>query len=207
MIAHLRSRKWSLLLIIFIFLSLVIFRQFLLINIAGFLIVSDPLARTDIIVALTGSDERVRYAVALFQQGLSPRLAFTGGNDKPLLSKWGYSDIAEAYAVKQGVPEDAIFKISSIGGTYEEAVQIRKFLKEHGLQSAIIVSSPPHMRRVQMIFHSVIGPQVRLILAAVPLESSYFDLQHWWRDKESLQSVVMEYLKLPYYYFKYIVLK
>lgn len=208
MLPRFKLTRRTLLLVIILALLLIAFliRNSLLGGIAGFLIVNDPLAPSDIIVALTGSDERVRYAVQLFHRGLSSRLAFTGSGDKPLLSDWGYIDIAKAYAVKQGVPEDAIFEIPSFGGTYEEALQVRKFMEEHGLQSAVIVSSPPHMRRVQMIFHKVLGSQVKLILVPVPLERSYFDLQNWWKDKESLQSVVMEYLKLSYYYFKYVFL-
>jgi vancomycin permeability regulator SanA len=92
---------------------------------------------------------RVEKGVELYKAGLAPHMIMTGGNT--------YEDYFEArvmkdVAVKMAVPEDDIFleleAMTTIGNSRGSA----GIMKEKGWGSAIIVSSPYHLKRALHLF-------------------------------------------------------
>jgi uncharacterized SAM-binding protein YcdF (DUF218 family) len=76
-----------------------------LLSAAGrFLIVEDPLDRSDVIVVLSGGrkDERVRQAADLYKAGYAPRVLLSGGE---ALMDLPVPDLQKLQAVKHGIPE------------------------------------------------------------------------------------------------------
>jgi len=189
---------------ILLVLTVLVFHRFFLIKFAEFLIVEDPLRSADLIEVLGDKIERIKYGIELYQKGYAPKIAFTGGKEDLLLIDLSWPEIAKEYALTQGIPSEAIL-IADANSTYEEALQIKKIMADHKLNSVIIVSSPYHMRRARLIFKSVLQGEANLIFAPVPLEQSEFKLHSWWTDEESLVNVMQEYVKLPLYYFKYVL--
>ena len=79
--------------------------------------------------------------------------------------------------------------------TYENAVGSARLMQVHGLSSAILVTSPYHMRRAAIEFRSVFLPQ-GLTVRAFPAQDSFFRLERWWTRGKDRALVIREYLKL-----------
>ncbi|MBC7348297.1 MAG: YdcF family protein [Clostridia bacterium] len=121
---------------------------------ARWLAVGDTvLAPADVIIVLSGErGERVETAVELYRQGLAPRLLLTGG---PVEWNVPAADIMAWQAKSLGVPEENMVLERRASSTYENAVYSLAILKERGWRSAIVVTSPYHLRRTRFIFERV----------------------------------------------------
>lgn len=91
-------------------------------------------------------EERIRHGIDLYNRGLAPRLIFTGGYGGAG-ARFSESQVARRYALRQGVPEDAILIESVSRNTHENLRQASALMQDHDLHSAIIVSDPLHMAR------------------------------------------------------------
>ena len=66
----------------------------------------------------------------------------------------------------------------------------------------MVVSDPPHMRRLQWVWSRVFkgsGIEV-LLVAGTPV---WWDAGRWWANEPSAKFVVNEYIKIAYYLVKY----
>jgi uncharacterized SAM-binding protein YcdF (DUF218 family) len=91
-------------------------------------------------------EERIRHGIDLYQRGLAPKLIFTGGYGGAG-ARFSESQVARRYALRQGVPDDAILIESISRNTHENLRQASTLMQDHDLHSAIIVSDPLHMAR------------------------------------------------------------
>ncbi len=91
-------------------------------------------------------EERIRHGIDLYNRGLAPKLIFTGGYGGTG-ARFSESQVARRYALRQGVPEDAILIESISRNTHENLHQASTLMQDHNLHSAIIVSDPLHMAR------------------------------------------------------------
>lgn len=91
-------------------------------------------------------EERIRHGIDLYQRGLAPKLIFTGGYGGTG-ARFSESQVARRYALRHGVPEDAILIESISRNTHENLRQASTLMQNHNLHSAIIVSDPLHMAR------------------------------------------------------------
>lgn len=186
---------------------LILARVPILLGIGRFLIIQDELRSADLIHVLGGEVDRIDYAVQLYKAGVGRKLFFTGGRIEIPLVDTTYSRLAQQYAIAKGVrSEDVLPHESRATSTYEEALELKAFL-ESGVQvkSVIIVSSPYHMRRARWTFTKVLGDRVTFQFAPVPFEMSRHK-QRWWMDEWSLNLVLTEYLKIPFYYVNYLLI-
>ena len=89
--------------------------------------------------------ERIRHGIDLYKRGLAPRLIFTGGfgNGAP----YSESQVARRFALKQGVPAQAILIESRSRTTRQNLQEARTLMEANHLRRAIIVSDPLHMAR------------------------------------------------------------
>ena len=89
--------------------------------------------------------ERIRHGIGLYDAGFARTLVFTGGYGYG--ARYSESQVARRYALKHGVPEDAILIETLSRTTHENLRQARTLLQDHGLRRAILVSDPLHMAR------------------------------------------------------------
>ena len=75
-------------------------------------------------------------------------------------------------------------------------------MQRKGFHSAIVVSSPYHMRRVKMIF-SKIYRDSGIELQYSPVRDSWFNVEKWWTRERELVTINNEYIKLIFYLLKY----
>ncbi|HUG01333.1 MAG TPA: YdcF family protein [Longimicrobiales bacterium] len=92
---------------------------------------------------------RVDHAIDLWGQGLAPRILFTGGVGRgDTLSE---AEVARRYALDSGVPDSAIL-IEARGRTSAESMgEAARILRARSLESALLVSDPFHMLRLEML--------------------------------------------------------
>jgi uncharacterized SAM-binding protein YcdF (DUF218 family) len=89
---------------------------------------------------------RIDYAVELYRRGVVRHIIFTGGKTpQNLLTD---SEVARAYAIRQGVAESDISIETRSTITYTNLIEARDLLGTNAGQiNALIVSDPLHMRR------------------------------------------------------------
>ncbi len=66
-----------------------------------------------------------------------------------------------------------------------------------GKDTLLVVSSAPHMRRASMIFNAAFKSLDQpVVICCSPSPYTKFNAEKWWRDKDDIQDVVLEYLKI-----------
>jgi uncharacterized SAM-binding protein YcdF (DUF218 family) len=209
-----QRRVIKLALFVAVFAAVVVMpHKFWLMQAARFLIVTDKLEKCDVIVALAyPRDMRVRHAVRLYQKGYGGHVAFNFGvgprTHVPNIFRNNPKDsprsAARGFAADSGVPPDKVIVQSDTTGTYEEAAQLKRTMRERGFQSALIVTSELHTRRAAMVFHKVFrGENVRLLFYGVPTEEEKMSLNRWWTREDELIYINNEWIKLVFYFVKY----
>ena len=113
------------------------------------------------------------------------------------------TDVAREVAVQLGVP---IEKVTTLPGdalsTQDEAISVRKYLKERqDIDAVIIVTSKYHSGRAKRIFEKAISSLDREIrIISCPTQHDDFDAERWWQGREDLKRGALEYLKLFHFY-------
>lgn len=129
----------------------------------------DPssLPKSDVIVVLGGgvasqgtlrpvtepsqvTKERVLCGIDLFARGLAPTLLMSGG-DATIIGAGPYeAEAMKRFAVRHGVPDQAIVTETRSRTTYENAVEVRRLIQPSA--SVLLVTSAYHMPRAQYLF-------------------------------------------------------
>jgi len=91
-------------------------------------------------------EERIRHAIYLYQSGYAPRLIFTGGFGGAK-ARFAESEVAQGYALRQGVPASAILIETRSRTTRQNLLEAKQLMAEQGIEKVIIVSDPLHMAR------------------------------------------------------------
>ena len=165
-----------------------------LVGIGHWLDVSDPLAKADAIVAISGdTGARTDTAVALWKQGYAPLLIFSGGSSDP--QSVASAELMKRSAVAAGVPENAIAVEGASATTEENAERVAELMKTRGLASAILVTSPYHQRRAAMLFEREFG-RASLTFTNHPADDPDWDPNLWWTSDPSRSRTLVELAKL-----------
>ena len=90
-------------------------------------------------------EERIRHGIELYRRGLAKRLIFTGGYGRG--ARFSESQVAQRYALRHGVPQQAILIETESRTTRQNLQQAAALMRAHQLKRAIIVSDPLHMAR------------------------------------------------------------
>jgi uncharacterized SAM-binding protein YcdF (DUF218 family) len=92
---------------------------------------------------------RLDHAIELFKNGLAPKLIFTGG--RGVGDTTSEAAVGRRYAMRQGVPDEAIL-LESRGHTTSESLQATAALmRARGMRSVILVSDGFHMLRLRIL--------------------------------------------------------
>ena len=116
----------------------------------------DQAAQADAIIVLGAAaydakpspvfEERIRHGLDLYHQGYAPLLIFTGGYGGTA-ARFSESQVARRYAIKQGVPDNAILIETASRTTRQNLIEARRLMEQKHLKRVIIVSDPLHMAR------------------------------------------------------------
>ncbi len=198
-----RSKRIVIVSLVALSISLILFRERILISIGDFLIVQDTLEPANVIHVIAGEDYRTDYAFQLYRQGNGKTIFFTGGWCN--IHLYGHGAHAREKALAQGLPLDVIVSNDSeVMSTYMEAERLKEWIASNSspVQSIIVVSDPFHMRRARWAYRKVFGDQVQIQMAPVPFELTPYQ-STWWKDVASRKYVQEEYFKFIFYLFRY----
>ena len=154
----------------------------------------------DIIVVLGGSGgyERVWRALDLYRQGYAKEILLTGFHRATEQRGNLYRHWESKFLIGGGVPSEALLFDDQSRNSYEEAHNTAKLMQNRRWKTALVISDPPHLRRLAMVWGPACAPfglEYRLIAT----ESSTWNASRWWNDKVWAKFVGMELLKLSYY--------
>lgn len=90
-------------------------------------------------------EERIRHAVELYRTGAVRRLVMTGGKSPG--DRVSEAEAARDWALRHGVPADAILLEAQSRTTQENLALAQPLLRGHKIGRVLVVSDPLHMRR------------------------------------------------------------
>jgi uncharacterized SAM-binding protein YcdF (DUF218 family) len=167
-------------------LALILNFESILSDIGNFLIVNEVPQKADVIIVLNGSYDRVPYAAMLYQSGYAEKVLLSGDN--------GYMT---QQALSLGIPKSALILEDQSKTTFGNAQYSLNIIKQQGYNSAIVVTDQYHTRRASIIFaHFFKG----ILLTICPVPYNPAITQIWWKNSNSREFVISEYLKFGWYY-------
>jgi len=98
--------------------------------------------------------ERIRHGLDLYRAGYAPLLIFTGGYGGSG-ARFSESQVARRYALKQGIPDEAILIETASRNTEQNLLEAKRLMDQRNLHRVIIVSDPLHMARALRLSRAV----------------------------------------------------
>jgi uncharacterized SAM-binding protein YcdF (DUF218 family) len=171
-------------------------------NAGRWLVREDPIAPADVIVVLSGGiPYRAEGAADLYRQKYAPEVWITRPEGpEQQLSEMGIRFVGEEeysreVLMHEGVPAGAIVLLpGEIINTEEEIDEIVGDMRNRSKSRAIIVTGPPHTRRVRALWSRLAARDQLAIVEAA--REDPFDRDHWWHNTRDTYVVVREFMGL-----------
>lgn len=165
-----------------------------------------PLKKADVIVVFAGGvgesgragqgyEERVKSAVDFYRRGYARTIIFSSGYSYAFKE----ADVMKALALSLGIPESSIILEDKAVNTYENVVNTSRIMDKEGLRSAIVISAPYNMRRIDLVWRKIAGDKEMI---AEPVRGSLFFGGMKRVEWKHVQAIVHEYLGILYYKLK-----
>jgi uncharacterized SAM-binding protein YcdF (DUF218 family) len=172
------------------------------------LVVEDPVAKANAIVVVAGgTPSREDAAATLFREGLAPDVVlsnpFTPDRVRDLITRGirrlDYQGEARVVLEYRGVPAEAIVALSqSVKTTEAELKVVGELARSRGWRRVILVTSPPHSRRVKLVWSRQAPADIQSIVR-IAQDDDFLD-GDWWRQRRAAEAVLHEYLGLTAIY-------
>lgn len=93
--------------------------------------------------------------------------------------------------------EDITFLKDKSANTFDEVVNITKYIKNKDYKKVILVTSPYHSRRTNLMFNkSIKKNNLKIETISFPTKYEEFDKTKWYKNRENFNNVILETLKL-----------
>jgi uncharacterized SAM-binding protein YcdF (DUF218 family) len=178
--------------IMLLLVIVLVFAAIMMLKEAGnYLVIDEKPVKSDVIIVLSGGGiERLERGVDLYKKDFASYLMISNGREDGLYEA----------AQQQGIASDSIILENEARSTKENARFTKALMQKHQFQSAIVVSSDYHMRRVKNNYEKVLSNSgLKLIYCSV--SDHTFDLDNWWTTQENRRVIYIEYVKLAGNYF------
>lgn len=174
----------------------------------AWLVVADPLEKSDAIVVLGGTMyERPLEAIDLLNDGWAPRIYLFRE-----IADWGevellkrgvpYTrsvDVQIDAMVRLGVRRDAIHVLDQANSTAEESIHVRRLATREKYSRVIVVTSKQHTRRARLVMRRRLdGSGTQVIVRPSRYDLSPID--RWWSNRSTLRFTVFETQRLLGYW-------
>jgi len=146
-----------------------------------------PQIRSDGIVVLTGGSQRIGDAIELLAKGYASRLLITGVNEHT-----SRDEIARFNPGQRRLFDCCVDLDYRARNTIGNAIETRRWVRSHGFQSLIVVTSNYHMPRTLLELDHAL-PNMRKTPYAVVTPS--VKTEAWWRSLNSARLLASEYVK------------
>ena len=165
------------------------------------LVREDKIQVSDAIVVLAGDvrGERMESGINLFKEGYGKYILFWGG---PIYWKISFAELALRQLAEGGVPlEKTVWSEEKLDefSTRGEAIVNLRLMKENGIRSFILVTSPYHTARAASVYEKMInGREMKMYV--YPSIDTAVKLDEWWTDRQSAKMVYYELTKRLFYW-------
>lgn len=158
--------------------------------------------KADLVFPLGGDNGgRAARVLDIYRKGLAPKILLSAESQHSR-TRATYLSWRARFLVDAGIPESALLYDRRSVNSHEEAVNTLALMRSMKLDRVLVVSDPPHLRRLSRVWGKVFaGSGKQFILVASDMED--WDAARWWRTSPNAQFVFGEYIKLAYYLFEY----
>ena len=169
------------------------------------LVRSDEIKPADGIVVLLGdtTGERMNGAIKLLKTGYGQYIVFCGGR---IYWQINYSELMLRQLKANGVDKDKVVwsdeKLPE-DSTYGEALVNLKLLKQKSARSFILVTSDYHSARAGRVY-ATLAAKHGMAMYVYPVQDQEIMLDGWWKHRNSMKMIFLEWQKTSWYYFKAI---
>ncbi|WP_442864839.1 YdcF family protein [Bosea sp. NBC_00550] len=143
--------------------------------------------RTDAIVVVTGGAQRIGDAIGLLGADRGARLLISGVNEKT-----GRDELAKLNPAARDLLACCVDLDYRARNTIGNAIETRRWLRQHGFGSLLVVTSNYHMPRTLAEFAHAM-PGVKLI--PHPVVTEHLDTSGWWHRWATIKILAPEYVK------------
>ena len=179
--------------------TLLLLLAILFVNLGHWL--SEPVnkpVKTDLIVTLGGGGiERDQMAADLYKAGYAKKILLTGMYASLRAGQSYYQSPRSLFLLKQGIPAKALLFDGLSINTHQEAINIAIVLTAQHWHSALVVTDPPHIRRVAFCLSSVFKNNFSYSL--IQSDAPTWHADRWWQDERWRRFSLDEVLKLIFY--------
>lgn len=201
-----KVKRFNLISVLLVFVLIVITFAFLILGAGSFLTISQNV-NNDIsadLITILGGDAGARSikGLQLFQHGKGKKILLTGIEEGEGITQPHYLNWRAQYLISSGVNKDDIYYDTLSKNSWDEAQKTLLFMKQKKLRSTIVVSDPPHQRRLKWIWDETFNGS-GLTYYLIASKPSWWNKSKWWDNELSTKFVATEYLKILYYYAKY----
>jgi uncharacterized SAM-binding protein YcdF (DUF218 family) len=149
--------------------------------------VADPPAADGVVALTGGSDARIASAMKLLERGKARRMLVSGVN--PEASRADMRGVVHATRRLYDCCVDLGYQATDTIGNARETAH---WARHYDFQTLILVTSDFHMPRALLELKAAI-PEDRII--PYPIRTADLDARHWWRGREGVRRMVVEYCK------------
>lgn len=149
----------------------------------------EPVAvpRTDAIVVVTGGSQRIGDAIGLLGADRGSRLLISGVNEKT-----GREELAKLNPSSRELLACCVDLDYRARNTIGNAIETRRWVRQHGFRSLLLVTSNYHMPRTAAEFRHAM-PGVRIV--PHPVVTEQIDTNGWWNEWRTVKVLMPEYVK------------
>jgi uncharacterized SAM-binding protein YcdF (DUF218 family) len=176
-----------------VFLPLFVLLSLGFLNLGKWLDVTQKPVKSDLVVCLGGGTlDRVKKSIELFEKGYANKFLLLG-------ESW-YN---QPY-IKKNYPNLVVKVDESSKNTKEEITFLIDYMKTHKYKSAIIVTDPPHSRRVKSLISLVhiLGDE-NITFSIVASDVKWWNAENYYKNQRAKKFVWYESLKTIASYFLY----
>ncbi|RAS74460.1 YdcF family protein [Priestia endophytica] len=154
------------------------------------LVVDEKPVKSDVIIVLSGDGDRIEKGIELYKKGYASHLILSNGKENNFYNQ----------AKDSGIPVHSIILENYATSTTENAEFTKKLMIKYNFQSAIVVSSNYHMKRVEKNFDKEFK-DTEIQLTYCSSGSHYYNPKKWWETALNRKVTYTEYVKLVGNYF------
>jgi uncharacterized SAM-binding protein YcdF (DUF218 family)/glycosyltransferase involved in cell wall biosynthesis len=160
----------------------------------------------DAIVVFSGDGEsnyinqsyqrRTLDAIRYFKDGYAPLIILSSGKDQT----FSEVEIIRSLLINRGVPQQAIIIFDKYPrSTHENVELVKNTLKEYGIKSILMITSPYHSRRALWVWRKEMP---ELMVLAPPVVDTPSQKMEWITNGNQIKIIVYEYIAIIYYWYR-----
>lgn len=191
----------------FSLILLTIFIVYIFFNLGNILDISKEPIKSDIIICLGGGNlDRIKKAFELYEKDFSlKKIIILTGDERTIKDKDNNLDDKRIKYLKENhMDTNNIIHEKTVKNTIEEINYIKKYMTKKQYVSAIIISDPPHTKRIKYLLSKIDkSNDEHLSFTIVKSDVSWWNKEIYYENKKAQMFALSEYFKLVYSYFIY----